>query len=211
MAEFQRFELQQNEDVTILHLADPKLFDALTISELEDELLKMIDELKPPKVLVNFAPSSIARHRSLMASCRTKKKLLAINGQIKLCGMRDTLREAYRLLNLEGTVFQIYDSANEALWDFGVRISRRVAAAFDATLNTFTAQGFSAGLAQIWINLTTTSKACSISSKHAHSSGEWRLCCPVDRLGVGNPRSVNREPSVPPRTMVNFGSRPKCR
>jgi hypothetical protein len=33
----------------------------------------------------------------------------------------------------------------------------------------------------------------------------------VDRFGVGSPNSVKREPSVPPRTIVSFGSRPARR
>ncbi len=51
--------------------------------------------------------------------------------------------------------------------------------------------------------------ASSISSKQAHSIGEWILCCPEERLGVGNPISVNPEPSVPPRIIVFFTSNPK--
>ena len=48
---------------------------------------------------------------------------------------------------------------------------------------------------------TSTRTAVSISSRHVHSSGECRLCSPVDRFGVGRPSSVSREPSVPPRMM----------
>ena len=53
-----------------------------------------------------------------------------------------------------------------------------------------------------------TATACCICSKQAHSSGEWGLCWPVDKFGVGRPSSVSRDPSVPPRIMVSFGFRP---
>ncbi len=34
---------------------------------------------------------------------------------MKLCSMNDMIREAYRMLNLDGTVFMIYDTLDEAL------------------------------------------------------------------------------------------------
>jgi anti-anti-sigma regulatory factor len=49
---------------------------------------------------------------------RAKKKLLAGGGRIKLCQLHPLIREAYRLLNLDGTVFHIHDSEAEALTAF---------------------------------------------------------------------------------------------
>jgi hypothetical protein len=42
--------------------------------------------------------------------------------------------------------------------------------------------------------------AAPISWTATHSSGPCALCSPQNRLGVGRPSSVRREPSVPPRT-----------
>ena len=53
-----------------------------------------------------------------------------------------------------------------------------------------------------------TRTAVSISSRQAHSSGEWKLCIPVERFGVGRPISVRRDPSVPPRMDSKRGSIP---
>src|SRR5262249_44729865 len=57
----------------------------------------------------------------------------------------------------------------------------------------------------------STRAAQSISSRHVHSSGEWKFCSPADRFGVGSPSSVSRDPSVPPRTIVRRGSTPARR
>jgi hypothetical protein len=48
-----------------------------------------------------------------------------------------------------------------------------------------------------WVQAVT---ADSISCTATHSSGPCALCSPQNRLGVGRPSSVRREPSVPPRT-----------
>ena len=119
--EFKRFEVQQIQDVTVVHLSDPRLSDALDVSHMEEELLRLVDERQPPKLLVNFGRVIHCSTSVINALLRAKKKLIAQGGKLKLCGMRDTLREAYRILNLDGTVFEIYDSAAEGLWTFGVR------------------------------------------------------------------------------------------
>ena len=55
---------------------------------------------------------------------------------------------------------------------------------------------------------TSHSTDSTISSRQAHSRGEWGLWSPQERLGVGRPSSVSREPSVPPRTIVRLAVRP---
>ena len=44
-----------------------------------------------------------------------------------------------------------------------------------------------------------------------HSRTEWYSLPPVKMFGVGRPISVSREPSVPPRIEVSFGSSPTRR
>ena len=50
---------------------------------------------------------------------KAKRWLLRHNGKIKLSGMARTLREIYKLLNLDGTVFDIYDKPSDAIEAFG--------------------------------------------------------------------------------------------
>ncbi len=48
-------------------------------------------------------------------------------------------------------------------------------------------------------------------SKNACEQGECGSCSAVERFGDGTPISVSREPSVPPRTIVFLGVRPRFR
>src|SRR5947208_4025728 len=61
--------------------------------------------------------------------------------------------------------------------------------------------------AQTWTSSTSISTAAVISSRQVHSSGECGLCSPVEMFGVGRPRSVSCDPSVPPRIDVSLHSR----
>ena len=118
MADYKRFDVQSEGDVLILHMADPRLFETLLVNELEDELLNIIDQRQPTKVIVNFARVTHCSTSVINGLLRGKKRLTRIDGALKLCGMRDTVREAYRILNLDGTVFEIYDDVAAALRTF---------------------------------------------------------------------------------------------
>lgn len=118
MANYKRFGLKETDDVLVIELADPRLFDALAISELEEELLALISERSPQKLIVDFQPVAHCSTSVINGLLRAKKKMMPSGGRLKLCSMRDTVREAYRILNLEGTVFDIYPDQPSALASF---------------------------------------------------------------------------------------------
>lgn len=117
MSNFRHFEIQQVGDISVLALRDPKLFDSLIVSELQDELFAFADDTKPSKVVINFANVSNCSTAVINSLLRLKKKLLPAGGKLRLCGMRETIREAYRMLNLDGTVFDIR-AVDDALTNF---------------------------------------------------------------------------------------------
>ena len=58
---------------------------------------------------------------------------------------------------------------------------------------------------------TATAAADAMSCTDAHSRTEWYSCPPVNRFGVGSPRALRIEPSVPPRIGTRRGSKPSRR
>lgn len=119
MPTYRHFNVRTVKDVLVAHLIDLRLFDTLIVNELQDELLALIDKEQPKKVLVNFDGVSHCSTAVINGLLRAKKRLMTSGGQIKLCQMHPTIREAYRLLNLDGTVFHIHDTEAEALTAFG--------------------------------------------------------------------------------------------
>ena len=55
MSKHKHFEVQRAGDVCVVHLIDPKLFDTLIVTELQDDLMELIDAEQPSKLVVNFA------------------------------------------------------------------------------------------------------------------------------------------------------------
>ncbi len=115
---YRHFKIQKRDDVFVMHLLDPRIYDNLTIYELDDELQDFWDSYAPRKLLVNFGPVSRCSTAVINSLLRVRNHLLDAGGQIKLCGLNEHIRGDFNMLALEGTVFDIYDSAAEALAQF---------------------------------------------------------------------------------------------
>ncbi len=115
MAQFRHFSIEIEKGVTVVRLQDPRLADTLLVSELEDELLRLIDTESPEKLLVDFEAVDHCSTAVINGLLRAKKRLVRTHGQIGLCSMHSAIREAYRVLNLDGTVFKIYDNTTRGI------------------------------------------------------------------------------------------------
>ncbi len=118
MAESQYFSVQMVADVAVLQVLAPKLSDSLTVSEFQDELMAMIETDLPKKLVVSFKGVQHCSTAIINGLLRAKKQLVVDNARLRLCGMTSMMREAYRMLNLDGTVFDIDDTLDESLAAF---------------------------------------------------------------------------------------------
>jgi anti-anti-sigma regulatory factor len=115
MKEYQRFSLTKDRGVTIVQLVDPRIFDTIVVSDLEDELLDLVELQAPERLLIDFRKVTQCSTSVINGLLRAKKRLMNRDGQLGLCGMTVSIRDAYRMLNLDGTVFQIFDTCEQAL------------------------------------------------------------------------------------------------
>jgi anti-anti-sigma regulatory factor len=118
MFDYRHFTVDQSDKVAVIRVADPRLFDTLIVTEFEDELLDFVGMHSPQNVLIDFDVVTHCSTAVINGLLRAKKRLVARKGQLALCGMADSIREAYRTLNLDGTVFTIYNHRDEALAAF---------------------------------------------------------------------------------------------
>jgi len=116
--QYKRFQVDQQEDVTVVHLIEPNPSDMLLESELRDELLQLVETEKPRKLLVNFGRVGRCSTAAISGLLGVKTRL-ASEGQLKVYGAsHGELHRACRFLNLNGTVFDIYNSPSEAMASF---------------------------------------------------------------------------------------------
>ena len=112
---FKHIELQDRSLAIVVTLLDPKLFDTGLVSGLDDELIGYIEDKQPLHMVIDFRRVTQCSTAVINSVLRAKKRVVANGGLVKLCGMNEAIRGAYRMLNLDGTVFQIYDSVDNAL------------------------------------------------------------------------------------------------
>lgn len=112
--DYEHLIVRTEDDILVIQLIDPKLFDSETVTALQDELLRVIDTERPKKAIVDFSRVVHCSTAVINGLLRAKKRIQANAGELKLCGMTNGIRDAYRMLNLDGTVFQIYDTLEDA-------------------------------------------------------------------------------------------------
>jgi anti-anti-sigma regulatory factor len=117
-SEYQHLVVRRAGDVLVVELIDPKLFDTTTVTQLQDELLLLVETERPFKAIVDFSRVVHCSTAVINGLLRAKKRVTAHGGQLKLCGMTAGIRDAYRMLNLDGTVFQIHDTFDNAVLAF---------------------------------------------------------------------------------------------
>jgi len=98
-----------------LHLLPKELHESATATTLHDELLEFVDADTATHVVVSFEAVSKVATAVINGLLRARKRLLLRNGNLFLCTLSDGVREVFRVLKIEGTVFQIYSNGADAV------------------------------------------------------------------------------------------------
>lgn len=118
MFEFRHFEVRQFDGFTELYLVDTSFFDVPQYAELQSELFVFVEMYRPRQLVVNFDRIRYCSTALISGVLRSQKRLDEIGGELKFCGMSEPVRDAFMMLNLDGTVFDIYESESDALAAF---------------------------------------------------------------------------------------------
>lgn len=118
MTVIQYFSITQHGEVTELRLVNPAHFDVPRYEELRDELNQFVDQHQSGKLLVDFSEVQYCSTAVVAALVQIKKRLASEGGQVRFCGMNDTVRDTFRWLRLDGTLFDIYDTESAAMCDY---------------------------------------------------------------------------------------------
>jgi serine/threonine protein kinase len=113
--QFQQFDVQTIESNHVVHLHDESVSTTDSIARTKDELRSLIGEESPEKMILNFASVRHCSSEAISMLIQLKTELMPYGTTLYLCGMRDSIREVFRVLNLDGKVFQIRDTVQVAL------------------------------------------------------------------------------------------------
>ncbi len=113
-----RFAVEMDGDVTVVRLNDSKLLEMILVTELHDELLQYIEQHQPRKLLVDFVLVVHCSSAVINSMLLARKRLLSQGAVVRLCSMREPVRNVFRILRLDGTLFEIHESLPEGLRAF---------------------------------------------------------------------------------------------
>ena len=118
MPEFTRFQVVQQGDVTIIRLVDSELSDLLIQDTLFEELMTLASSDATTNLVINFSVVDYCSTGIINALITAKKRMTEKQGEIRFCEVGKHVLEAFRALNLEGTVFQVLPTEAEAIASF---------------------------------------------------------------------------------------------
>ena len=119
MADYKRFEVTHEEGVTVLRLVDAELSDLVLQDAVHEELMGLVEADKPSKLLIDFSVVQYCTTGIIGSLLTTKKRVAAGGGEFKICSLSKHVHDAFKALNLENTVFDVYATKRDALAAFG--------------------------------------------------------------------------------------------
>ena len=118
MADYERFTVEHLGDVTVIRPVDRELSDLVMQDDLHEQLMSFLEDEKPDKLLINFGAVEYCTTGIINSLLSVKKRVMAHQGQFKMCNLTQHVHDAFRALNLEGKVFEVFDSEVDALDSF---------------------------------------------------------------------------------------------
>lgn len=115
--ELAHFRIVRQGDVTVVTPTVFDFIDQTTNFESKKELIHFAQEQKPEKVVMDF--QNVQRFSTeFIGMLLSFKKQMGAGGKIRLCSLQPVQRDIFRVLNLDGTVFQILADVDEAVRSF---------------------------------------------------------------------------------------------
>ncbi|MBP90252.1 MAG: hypothetical protein CMJ64_26680 [Planctomycetaceae bacterium] len=119
MADYKRFNVDVTEGVTVIRPVDKELSDLVLQDELHEELMRFLVDEKPQKLVINFGTVEYCTTGIINSLLSVKKRVIAADGRFKMCCLTQHVHDAFRALNLEGTVFEVFPTEADAFASFG--------------------------------------------------------------------------------------------
>lgn len=93
---------------------DKFLYGDIVAEILKLELLQLFRDEQPKIVIIDFSDVRSISSSVIGALMSVRTKLMQSGGQLRFCEMPPSIEGVFKTLNLYGTVFQVFPTANDA-------------------------------------------------------------------------------------------------
>jgi anti-anti-sigma factor len=116
-AEDSRLNVELVEGVTVVSFSDRSLIAEDVIARVEEQLLRLIDQLGPGRILLSFRDVHTMSSAVLGVLLKLSRKVGQMGGRLRLCCVEKGLREAFLACGLDRN-FEIHEHEATALDGF---------------------------------------------------------------------------------------------
>ena len=117
MTAYQRLDVDQVGDVSVVRFRDHKIVEDLNIQQLGQEMFRLVEVDNRDKVLLNFSSVDFLSSAALGKLITLDKKMKAHGGALKLSNIRPEIYEVFAITKLN-RLFDIKDDEADALAAF---------------------------------------------------------------------------------------------
>jgi anti-sigma B factor antagonist len=110
-------DIEQQGGITIVRFAQSQVLDQSNVNELGNELMDLVEQRHRTRLLINFSKVEYLTSAVLGKLIALHKKIQELNGELKLCGIRPSIYEVFKITKLN-KVFEIFDDEDQALSSF---------------------------------------------------------------------------------------------
>lgn len=114
---FRHLEINEVQDVTVVHFRNRKIIEDLSIQELGQELIHLVEVDNCRRLVLNFGSVEFLSSAALGKLITLDKKVKAHNGVLKLCCIRPEIYKVFEITKLD-RLFDIKDEEADALAAF---------------------------------------------------------------------------------------------
>ena len=117
MVDYRRLKISTVDAVTVVGFVDRKILDAVSIQELSEELIALVDQDRHTNLLLNFSEVEFLSSGALNLLIILNNKVKASDGQIKLCELNENIYEVFKITRLN-QLFDIHKNETEGVAAF---------------------------------------------------------------------------------------------
>ena len=114
----QLFVRRDRGDVVVLQILQRELSDLVLQDQLAVALTNFVETHRPRKLVLDLSDVDYCATGVINTFLRLRNLVVGQGGELKLCSLSKILRQAFRSLNLEDTVFSIHPSVAESVKAF---------------------------------------------------------------------------------------------
>ncbi len=112
-----RIRIVDQEGVSRIEFLDRNILDEANIQQIGEEISRLVDDQTQPKVLISFQNVDHLSSAALGTLITINNKIRGKDGQLRLADIDPQIYEVFVITKLN-KLFQIYDSADQALASF---------------------------------------------------------------------------------------------